>query len=198
MMSRIDPKWRKSQFEINRGELKQVFTNEQFYSDIKRMSKKIIDMTFDKYDLKPYDEFKTGLNPIKLDKTITEDNVKELFKTNGKTKGNKNFMGFEDYFKRKMIIIEDVFKRHTTGHYINEKRHQLFPHIKDILNKPDEVWLSRENNKNHQTLKYVKYYKDKTIVVLCEMNNTSLEIKTWFEMKEEKSTRSGLLIKRKG
>ncbi|MGV1019310.1 PBECR2 nuclease fold domain-containing protein [Empedobacter falsenii] len=198
LMNRIDPKWRKSQFEINRGDLKQVFTNEQFYANTKGMSKKINDMTFDKYNLKPYDKFKTGLKPIKLDETITEKNVNELFKTNGKTKGNKNFMGFEDYFKRKMIITEDVFKRHTKGHYINENRHQLFPHIKDILNKPDEVWLSRENNKNNQSLRYVKYYNNTAIVVLCEMNNTNLEIKTWFEMKEEKTTRSGILIKRKG
>ena len=28
------------------------------------------------------------------DKSITEDNVSELFKVTGKTKGNKNFMGF--------------------------------------------------------------------------------------------------------
>ena len=91
-----------------------------------------------------------------------------------------------------------MFKRHTKGHYIKEERHQLVPHIKNIISKPDEVWLSRENNKKNQTLRYIKFYKNKTIVVLCEMNNTNLEIKTWFEMKEEKTTRSGLLIKEKG
>ncbi|WP_312310975.1 PBECR2 nuclease fold domain-containing protein [Empedobacter brevis] len=198
LMSRIDPKWKNSQFSINRGDLKQVFTKEQFYADTKGMSKKINDMTFDKYDLKSYNLFKSSLNPIKFDKTITEDNVNELFKETGKTKGNKKFMGFEDYFERKLILHEVVFKRHTKGHYIQEERHLLFPHIGSIVSKPDEVWLSRENNKNNQTLRYVKYYKNKAVVVLCEMNNTNLEIKTWFEMKEEDTTRSGLLIKRKG
>lgn len=198
LMSRIDPKWKDSQFSINRGDLKQVFTKEQFYADTKGMSKKINDMTFDKYDLESYDKFKQSLKSIQLDKTITEDNVSELFKSTGKTKGNKKFMGFEDYFERKLILPEEVFKRHTKGHYIKEERHQLFAHIKDVMNKPDEVWLSRENNKNNQTLRYIKYYNNKAIVVLGEMNNTSLEIKTWFEMKEESKTRNGLLIKRKG
>ena len=197
-MMRSDGKWKDSQFAINRGDLRKVFTTEQFYADIKGMSKKINDMSFDKYHLDAYDKFKKDLKPIKLDKSITEDNVSELFKVTGKTKGNKNFMGFEDYFERKLILPEEVFKRHTKGHYIKEERHQLVPHIKNIISKPDEVWLSRENNKKNQTLRYIKFYKNKTIVVLCEMNNTNLEIKTWFEMKEEKTTRSGLLIKEKG
>lgn len=199
LMSRIDPKWRKSQFEINRGDLKQVFTNEQFYADTKGMSKKINDMTFDKYGLLPYDEFKKGLKPIKLDDTITENNVNELFKTNGKTKGNKNFMGFEDYFGRKLILQKGTFDTHIDQHYTNdsEKRPQLFPHIKDVISNPDEVWLTREKTKNNQTLRYIKYYKDKAFVVLGEMNNNHFEIKTWFEMKDEKKTRNGLLVKNK-
>lgn len=199
LMMRSDGRWKGSQFAINRGDLKQVFTNEQFYADIKGMSNKINDMTFDKYDLKPYNKFKQDLKPIKLDETITEDNVKELFKVTGKTKGNKNFMGFEDYFKRKLILQEATFKQHTKGHYIkaNEVRHQLFPYVKNILIDPDEVWIIADSKMKNQTLKYIKFYKDKAVVVLCEMNNTSLEIKTWFEMKNEKGTRTGLLIKQK-
>lgn len=99
-MQHTDKRYKGSQFEINRGDLKQVFTEKQFYSDIKGLPEKLNQMTFDKYGLKKWEDFKDTLKPIKLDKTITEKNVKELFKPHGKN----NYMGFEDYLGRKMIL----------------------------------------------------------------------------------------------
>ncbi len=192
-----DKRYKDSQFEVNRGDLKQVFTKKQFYHDTKDLPKKLNDMTFDKYDLKPWSSFKKDLNPIKLDSTITGDNVKELFK---KAKG-KNYMGFTDYLGRKMVMTESVFNDHTVGKYLNkeELRHQLFPHIKDILKKPDEVWLKDYSRKNEFQTMYVKYYQDMAIVVNTTLNNTmeGLEINTWYQMKgKEKDLRKGLLIKK--
>lgn len=70
MMNSENANWSKSQFNINRGDLKQVFTKSQFYSNIKGLPKKLNDMTFDKYELQKWSEFKQDLNPIELDKTI--------------------------------------------------------------------------------------------------------------------------------
>lgn len=196
-----DPKYRDSQFEINRGDLKQVFTKKQFYADNKQLTEKINDMTFDQYFdlkgeplLKPWQDMKAKLKNIVLDATITGDNVKELFK---KVKG-KDYMGFTDYAGRKMTMSQKVFDKHTKGKYLKpeESRHQLFPHIKDVLKNPDEVWYNEYRKGKYQS-KYLKFYKDKVIVVDCSVDSKQgLKINTWYEMKlDEKEIRKGLKIK---
>lgn len=194
MMYSKDPKFEKSQFEINRGDLKEVFTKKQFYSDNKDLPEQLNKMTFDKYGLKKWDDFKDTLKPIKLDSSITSDNKSELFKK----QKNTNYMGFEDYLGRKMTIKEKVFTDHTTGKYLkeSENRHQLFPHLKNVLSTPDEVWYY-ENEKGKFQSRYVKFYKDQTLVVDCDLDkNQGLEIKTWYPMKvKDKVLRKGLKIK---
>ncbi len=193
-----DAKWSKSQFNINRGDLKQVFTKSQFYSDIKGLPKKLNLMTYDKYDLPKWNLFKQDLNPIKLDETITENNAKELFKP----VKNEKFMGFKDYYDRKIILKEENFNKHTKGYYIKkeENRHQLFPHIKDVLNNPDEVWYNNPDKlegKKFQS-RYIKFYKDMIFVIDCETSKTGLEIKTWYQAKKEDlNFRKGLLVRNK-
>jgi SPP1 gp7 family putative phage head morphogenesis protein len=197
LMQQADPKWKTSQFEINRADLKKVFTTEQYYSDIKGLPKKLNEMTFDKYDLPKWDSFKQDLNPIKLDKSITGDNVKELFKT----VGDEKFMRFKDYFDRKMLLKQTTFDDHTTGKYLNkeENRHQLFPYLKDILNNPDEVWYKNPGKKiyNKFQSRYIKFYADKVVVIDCDMSNEGLEIMTWYENKiADADLRKGLLVKK--
>lgn len=198
-----DPKYKDSQFEINRGDLKQVFTKKQFYSEGKQLSENINDMTFDKYLdikgkalLKSWDDFKNTLNEIVLDKTITPENVKDLFK---KIKG-EDYMGFTDYLGRKLTMNEKTFNKHTKSKYVKDEevRHQLFPHIKDVLKNPDEVWLNnRENVSEKQQLRYVKFYKNEILIIDGELDRkTGLTIKTWYRAKKEDlNLRKGLLIR---
>ena len=192
-----DAKWSKSQFNINRGDLKQVFTKKQFYSDIKGLPKKLNEMTFDKYDLKKWDSFKSDLNPIKLDQSIIESNAKELFKP----LKNENFMGFEDYFDRKLMMNEKVFDKHIKGKYLNKEeiRHQLFPHIKDVLANPDEVWYNNPDNLDGKfQSRYIKFYKDLVLIVDCKTTGNGLEIFTWYQAKKEDLYfRKGLLVRNK-
>ena len=196
-LEQTDPKYKGSQFELNRGDLKQVFTKKQFYSDLKGLPEKLNDMTFDKYGLKKWEDFKQDLKAIPLDKTITEKNAKELFKPYEKN----NYMGFEDYLGRKMILKKEIFDIHTAGHYVSdsELRHQLFPHIKNILKNPDEMWyFDYRNNKQKFQSRYVKFYADKVVIIDCDLDtdNHSLEIKTWYSMKApERTIRKGLKIK---
>lgn len=195
MLNAEKAKWSESQFNINRGDLKEVFTKSQFYSDIKGLPKKLNDMTFDKYDLQKWESFKSDLNPISIDKSITPDNVKELFK---KDKAGA-FMGFKDYYGRKMVLSEKTFYFHTKGKYVkdNENRHQLFPHIKDVLNKPDEVWYNTQDKLDGKfQSRYLKFYSDKILVIDCEMTAKGLEVKTWYEAKKEDlNLRKGLLVR---
>ena len=196
IMNSENANWSKSQFNINRGDLKQVFTKSQFYSDIKGLPKKLNEMTFDKYDLKKWNEFKQDLNAIKLDKSITADNIKELFK---KDKSG-DFMGFKDYYGRKMMLSKKNFDFHTKGKYVkpNENRHQLFPHVKEVLNKPDEVWYNTQDKLDGKfQSRYLKFYGDMILVIDCEMSAKGLEIKTWYEAKKEDlNLRKGLLLRK--
>ncbi|AVF49377.1 hypothetical protein AL492_17800 [Elizabethkingia anophelis] len=195
LMYERDPKFKNSDFEINRGDLKEVFTSKQFYTENKGLDKKINSMTYDKYGLEKWEDFKDTLKPMKLDKTITPENVKDLFKK----EKNEDYMGFTDYMGRKMVLPEKTFKTHTSGHYTSdaEKRHQIFPHVKDILKNPDEVWLN-ERNKGKYNSHYVKFYKDRAVIVNVNLNNKmeGLEIQTWYNLKrDEAKERLGLKIK---
>ena len=197
MMNAEDAKWSSSQFNINRGDLKVVFTKSQFYSDIKGLPKKLNEMTYDKYDLKTWDSFKSNLNPIELDNTITKDNVKELFKK----ETDSDFMGFKDYFGRKMFLTEKIFKEHCKEKYTTpkENRHQLFPLIKEILNNPDEVWYNTPDKiQGKFQSRYIKFYKDTMIIIDCEMKKDGLQINTWYQgKKEDLGLRKGLLVRNK-
>lgn len=193
LIKSADKRFADSQFEINRGDLKQVFTEKQFYSDIKGLPEKLNTMTFDKYGLQPYNSFKSNLNKIKIDKTITPDNVKELFKA---VEG-KAFMGFVDYLGRKMMLKKKNFDVHTTGKYIGAKeiRHQLFPHVQDIIGSPDEVWYYEYSEGKFKS-RYLKFYRDQAVVVETEIADEGSELSTWYLMKiDDVLLRKGLKIK---
>ncbi len=194
MLNSENANWSKSQFNVNRADLKQVFTNKQFYSDIKGLPKKLNDMTFDKYGLKEWKEFKSSLNSIILDKSITADNVSELFKN----EAGKNFMGMSDYYGRKTIITKSTFDSHTKGKYVTkeENRHQLFPHIKQLLGNPDEVWYQTPNRVEGKfQSRYIKFFKDVVLVADCDLTSKGLEVKTWYSGKAS-DLRKGLLVKK--
>ncbi len=195
MMDDENGTFSKSQFAINRGDLKEVFTKKQFYSDIKGLPAKLNDMTFEKYDLPKWNSFKSDLKKISIDKTITEDNVKELFKT----VDNEKFMRYKDYFDRKVILSEKTFKSHTKGKYTTDKeiRHQLFPHIKNVINNPDEVWYNSPNKLSGKfQSRYIKFHNDMILVIDCEMTKNGLEILSWYQAKVDESVlRKGLKVK---
>lgn len=190
----------KDQFAINRAETGEVFTANQMYlGTLKDLEgkvgagKPINQYTSKDYGLKSVSEIRKSRYPIKLDKTITPDNVGELFNAN--IRGEKfEAMGFRDYLNRKMILKRTTFNDHTTGSYVNddELRHQLFPHVENVLQSPDEVYMV--DRKGGQ-LRYFKFFRDKTIVVDATITTDTFEIATWYFNKVGDSRRQGLLIK---
>ncbi len=188
-----DVKFRNSQFEINRGDLKGVFTKKQFYSENKGFAADLNKMTYDQYDLKKWSDLKGNLKPMNLDKTITVENVKELFKK----EKDSEYMGFTDYMGRKMVLPEKTFKSNTSGKALKEDKHQIFPHLKDILNSPDEVWLN-EYEKETFGSNYIKFYEDRAVIVKVNINNKmeGLEILDWYNLnKDDAKQRTGIKIK---
>ncbi|QEE51049.1 DUF935 family protein [Flavobacterium alkalisoli] len=182
----LGDKFTDSKFDINRGDLKEVFTKAQQYA--KMDGKKITKMTYEKaYNLPAFKDMKS-LPKAELDKSITPDNVGELFK-----ESVKGLMGFEDYLKRKTVLTKKNFKTHTSGKYVkaDENRHQLFPLVKDVLLSPDEVWLKPQAK---QTM-YVRFFENFVMVVPVNAGNRYNEVGTWFKMKVgEEIIRSGILI----
>jgi len=161
--------------------------------------KNINDYTFKDYGLKNWKDLRDKLPTLKLDNTITPDNVKELFKNNAGT-DQYSAMGFEDYLKRKLILKEKTFTDHTTGNYIKttENRHQLFAYLHDVLSNPDEVWMNEfvEGSKVQNQMKFVKFYKDNVIASDCQITLDGLEVKNWYYQKvDDEKLRFGLWVK---
>lgn len=186
-----------SKFAVNRGDLKKVFTKDQFYTPDVSGLKNINQLNYESYDLQKYSSFKQRLKDLKTDNTITSDNVNELFVP---AVGATNFMEFEDYLKRNILISKKVFNTHTSGKYLTKTegfRHQLFPFVNDVLSSPTEVWLHSYGNNRFQ-VRYIKTYNNKTIVVDAKITAQGMEIQTWYTLKKhEKEIRIGLLIKGK-
>jgi SPP1 gp7 family putative phage head morphogenesis protein len=186
-------------FGFNRAEAGVVFRENQMYlgtlDDVEgnaSVGKPINQYTFKDYGLKSFKDIK-GLKPLKLDKSITPDNVAELFTNNAGDDKNK-LMGFTDYLNRKMVLTESNFKIHTSGKYVKaaENRHQLFGKVDEILKNPDEIYLHITTK---EQIRYIKFYEGKSIVVDTEINKDSFELKTWYENKIGDNIRKGLFIK---
>lgn len=177
----------------NRGDSEQVFAKNEMYMKDHGIATEVNKMPYSKYKLKPYDEVKDNYKSMNLDKSITKKNVKELFKPVEK----KDYMGFEDYLGRKLILKRKIFDEHTTNEkYLKQNRHQLFAKINEVLSDPDEVYYFKFNKGNFQT-KYVKFYNDGAIVVPTNLGSENVEINSWYNMDNEDGTRRGYLIHKK-
>jgi len=191
----LGDKYAGSIWDLNRADLKQVFTSDQFYAGVP--GKKINGLDFESVYKMPFSaEIRKSLSQkLKLDKSITGKNVGELFK--GLKDGDRRVMPFRDYLQRSIILPEKAFKLHTKGKYLNEGRHQLFPAVKDILNSPDEVWLNQFGSKQQAQMRYIKHYANMTVVVDGDYKNGRLTLGTWYQLadKAEKKVRVGIRIK---
>ena len=190
LLMNSDGKYRGSQFEMNRANLKQVFTKKQFYNSNKTTEEIVNKLSYKDFGAKPYSSFKKDLKPIKLDKTITSKNAKDFFKNNAKPQKNQ-FMGFEDYLKRKMILNKSLFDSKTK----KDITAQAFPHIKNTLSNPSEVWYSSDSAGTFSS-KYMTFFKDQILVIETEIDpKKGLEIKDWYFKSNDKNLRTGLKIK---
>lgn len=176
--------WKNSNFSVNRAELGQVFTKDQQYVKQKGVPD-LKTMTFDRLGLDAASKRMSGKKALKLDNTITKNNVKDFYKSE---EGHK-LMGFEDYLGRKLAVRENKFAKLTA------KQPEGFPHVADTLKQADEVWLS-EVTKDRFTSTYLKFYKDQAIKVNAKVGKTSLEITDYeiISADEADKIRKGLLI----
>lgn len=191
--------FKESAFYVNRGDVKKIFLEDQFYKTEKGIKDKLSAMTYKDWKLASMDELKKNYPAIKLDASITGENVKEFFKPAQGSKGA--VMEIVDYQKRRLTLSKKAFDTHTQGKYLTEqeKRHQLFPLALQVIANPHEVWLSERMLPSNQfTMTYLKYFKDTVLVVDTIYGKRGMEIVTWFPLKaKEVVKRNGLLIHNK-
>lgn len=190
-------KWTPAQqktFGINRGDIGIVFNANQQYIKDEGIADSIEALKYMDYGLKAIAIAQKGKALLQLDTSINGNNINELWKP---VKG-ADVMVYKDYLGRNMTLSEEIFIKHSKDHYVSkdELRHQLFPFINEILNKPDEVYFNLYTNKTYQAV-YVKHYADKSLAVTTKLGKTTIEITTWFEVKNEEKVRKGLLIHQK-
>lgn len=109
---------------------------------------------------------------------------------------------FRDHKGRPWALDYSTLTEHALPKYAEERRWEYLHLMPDILAAPDEVWTDK--GPNHVRQYYVKFYKDKPLVVraeipsIAERKGNTLTITSWFEMaiKDEPFVRSGLLTKK--
>lgn len=175
---------------VNRAVTGEVFTaNQQYIRKFEGKAAKMLnDLGPADFGLKQYSQAKkvaTEAMPV-FDGTASQF-LKDLAGADGNAQ-------ISDYNKRPLELEPKNFDFHTTGK--KESRVALLTAMQETIEKPDEVWLSGDKLED---LTYIKYYTDKTIVVVAEVKNGKVtEVSTWFDLAEVKlaieRVRHGLLI----
>ncbi|MBY0244051.1 MAG: DUF935 family protein [Sphingobacteriaceae bacterium] len=182
----------KADFQINRAVAKEVFTANQMYikTNIDEQLAKLNDITWQHYGLA---ETPVSDVALKIDDKLTIKDVRKAF-TEAMDK-NKNVV-YEDYMKRKLVLGENNFIKHTEGKYIlsDENRHLYFDKIGEVLAEPTEVYLRYYGVL--PSMRYIKYYNDgSSIIVQGGFNEEGLfEIGSWFKNNTQEN-RKGWLVK---
>ncbi len=189
--------WKNSKaqgFGVNRALTSEVFqANQMYVKKFPTMAKKLLkDVTYKTYQLGSYEQNrKKATEDVKLYEGSSADFFSKLESENDK-------VFFRDYNNRMILFDEEKYlKGHTPKKY--SVRTQYLTAAQETLKNPNEVWLG-VNDKELNTYRLVRYYKDVTIVVVAETKDGKVyRIKTWFPVNENRVTaryRSGLLIKK--
>lgn len=103
---------------------------------------------------------------------------------------------FKDISGKTVELPAKTFSAHTTGKYA-AKRVPLLGVIGEVLEAPDEIWLNNYDGQAFNYYNYVKFYQGKAINVVCSIENGKMfGIKTWFEIEQQPTTKSGKKISR--
>lgn len=180
-------------FLVNFSETKEVFNQNQ--RTLKNLTTGSVDALAKKFDVLSYKDYGLSENPtspleLKLSNKTVEDVKKEF---------TEKRRLYKDYLGRIIKLTQKQFINHLEGKpkYLKENRHLLFEHIDSVLTTPDEVYLTGFAGKD-TALKYIKHFKDRSIVVIGEYNAQNPDVfnlKTWFELTDN-INRVGFLIKK--
>lgn len=173
-------KSRKAGFGINRADMQEVFTRDQFYTNNPdKAMEKAANTGFDLYGLRPADLVQQAI----ATRMIAAD-------TN-KAAAVASFMDAH-------TLGQGAQLRDYAGRTLDISREQVaagdFRHLRylpEVINQPDEVWI---NEPSLSTFTYLKYFKNTILQVMARLGaGGELELSNW---KEGADNRKGILIKK--
>jgi SPP1 gp7 family putative phage head morphogenesis protein len=171
---------------VNRAKIGQVFDLNKEYANSLGAKLGIKDNGVEAFkDMKDLPALDAPKRTAAEAKTWYEDNVKDNIIT--------------DYAGRPIEFTEDTVTSHTRKtKYAEQNRAGLLELLPDILNGPDEVWLSQRAKGRYQ-YQYMKMYEEGPMAVIVELDeNMRSTVSTWYLIdKQPDDMRSGILIKKK-
>ncbi|MGV3705438.1 MAG: phage portal protein family protein [Arcticibacter sp.] len=169
---------------VNRAESGEVFTANQLYiNKFPGKASKILD------NLKPADYKLKSYSQAK--KVASDEAPMYSGSVDAFLKDNKPFF---DYHNRKVELNKSAFKNTSGDH--DQPTSEYLEAFKNSILQPDEVWI---NGTNYEEFVSVKYYTDKTLIVVTRIKDgTRYQVRTFFPLSETKEAidryRRGLLI----
>lgn len=182
-------------FDINRGELQQVFpANQMYIRKFPNNAAKYLDkLNFKNYGLDPY----TKCVARATEPTPKYDGTADEWFANRQKGG---VVTLNDMHRRSVVITPTTFKSHTSAKHAS--RVAYLQSLPGVLNDPDEIWLNAEyGKKSYDNYTLIKYYSDEIIVINCQITKNVNTIKSWYPLAKKadviSSVRRGLLIYKK-
>ncbi len=175
----------KGNFNVNRADLKMVFDHKQFYSSAKNAGK----LTLSDQGLKPFAKMNKSKLPTFQPKPQNEKQLVEWFedKANKNQLGDKQSIQLTDTHKQPITLTKTVFKQHLNGDKTAFNHQQL----ENLLNQPDEIFLSFDTSLAYR---YVKLFKDSAMVATVRLDSA----KSWLSLEKWHSTKHGVDNARQG
>ena len=107
---------------------------------------------------------------------------------------------YRDWLGRHFEVNVDDFRDKFVSQ--KEERWSMFPLVKEILLTPDEVWMTKQKKQSNQfTTRYLKAFKNKTLVVVAKTENDKLLVSDWYAVEKAENKvggeRTGIIMKGK-
>lgn len=171
----------KGRFNKNRAKTGVIFDEDKFYikNDIGKK------LTYKEQGLKAESELDRNSYPsIKVQE-------RDLAFAGKILSDNDNL--FADYAKRAIGFSKKTLKANGAQDQLN-----IVEFIPAVMKNPSEVYLVETGSSKTIQLKYIKHYKDRSLVVVSDAADKGFDLKTWLEADKDtfdKEWRTGILIK---
>lgn len=183
--------WKKAKaqgFGINKALAGEVFTENQFYvKKFPRMAHRLLaDIDFKTFNLQTQDKYRSA----------AKDALPAF--TGKPADWMKDNADLKDYKQRSIDMDSKMF----TALNRQSGKTTLLGAMKETLAAPDEAWLTSNDKKEFTRMVLLKYYKDKTMVVIAETGSAQYRVTGWLSLDQEdgkkaEQYRKGLLIHKK-
>ena len=183
----------KNGWAINRAEEPVVYNQDQQYINEMGVAKEIEQLYADDYGLLSYDEMKKKAPT--LDIPEYDGDPEDWYKRKTTTDPLRDYKG------RIVRIDKTTFEEHSTDKQKSRAfRKQLLLMAEEALRNPDEVWLQQKDafkkkrqslpskKKNLDTfdnLRFLKFYHDQVISVVCSPTPEGYTLTSWFIVQED-------------